>query len=129
MKSDTFSHACLLRRAWISINYLQEYSKYFYSSVKLLIAYINIRLLFYGIFSLLILLGTFWSWIWLNGMSLYIYYDYTVICWYVEVRLLSHGFLTMFYIIIIILLQGLGLLTCSGSEFIFLKIMNLLDSW
>jgi hypothetical protein len=25
--------------------------------------------------------------------------------------------------------QGLGLLACSGSEFIFLKLMNLLDSW
>jgi hypothetical protein len=25
--------------------------------------------------------------------------------------------------------QGLGLLACSGSDFIFLKLMNLLDSW
>jgi hypothetical protein len=25
--------------------------------------------------------------------------------------------------------QGLGLLACSGSEFSFLNLMNLLDSW
>jgi hypothetical protein len=29
----------------------------------------------------------------------------------------------------IIVFQGLGLLACSGSDFIFLKLMNLLDNW
>jgi hypothetical protein len=32
-------------------------------------------------------------------------------------------------IIIVIVFQGLGLLACSGSELIFQKLMNVLDSW
>jgi hypothetical protein len=28
-----------------------------------------------------------------------------------------------------VIIQGLGFLACYGSEFIFLKLMNLVDNW
>jgi hypothetical protein len=48
---------------------------------------------------------------------------------YYNITVITIIMIIMITIIVVVVFQGLGLLAYSGSEFIFLKLMNLFDSW